>query len=194
MTQQLNLNSIVNLGLPADLSNNFRNPEVKALAEATFNSLNNLLRNIEQYCGMSPRDPSLWAVETPSDTLYRQNLGRFYGKASENIAVGAVINIFNNAGVVGVRNANSSTAKPAAGYCNVSTGVLAGAYGEFILSQGLMPIAGINPGDRLFLSAVNGLIQVGPDVTAGHIEQFIGLGIASGIVYVDITLGTWIQH
>lgn len=194
MAQQNSINSQINLGLSLDLATNFKTPEVRQLAETFVLTFNNLLRGIEQYGGFTQKDPSYWAYETPVTTLLRQNLGRFYAIASENIAASAIINIHNVAGIANIRNANSSTNKPAVGYCSTSGGVLLGDEGEFILSQGIIPLTGVVPGDRLFLSATNGLLQIGPDLTVGHIEQFCGIGVAVDIAYIDITMGSWIQH
>lgn len=192
------ISSNINLGLPSGTPEIYERPTEKSLYQLVVSSVQNLLSNIEIYCGLTQKPMTQWSLLKPSDTLRRQNLGRLYCIASEAIAFGALVNVFNNGGVLTARNANSSTGKSAIGYCNVNNsqqvGMGIGQYGEVILSQGILAVGGISPADRLFLSSVNGQMQIGPDVVAGHIEQFIGIGIGVNLVYIDITLGSWIQH
>lgn len=197
-TPSAQISSNINLGLPSGVPEGFKQPESISLYQIIVQTANNILGAIETYCGLTQKPMTQWNLLTPDATLRRQNLGRLYVIASEVIAYGGFVNLFNNAGVLTARNSNSSTGRRAMGYCNVNntaqSGMAIGQYGEVILSQGIVTVGGINPGDLLFLAAVNGGIQVGPDVTAGHIEQFIGIGIAANLVYVDITMGSWIQH
>lgn len=192
------ISSSINLGLPSGVPEGFKQQESISLYQIIVQTANNLLGALETYCGLTQKPMTQWSLLSPDATLRRQNLGRLYVIASEVIAYGAFVNLFNNGGVLTARNSNSSTGKRAMGYCNVNntaqSGIGIGQYGEIILSQGIIPIGGVAVGDLLFLSAANGAIQVGPDVTAGHIEQFIGIGIAANLVYVDITMGSYIQH
>jgi hypothetical protein len=187
------LNSSVNLGISSTPPDGIKNIEVRELYSFTINVANNLLRAIEQFVGITTKDISQWPQLVPSDTLLRNQTGRFYVVASENIAFNAFVNLHNVAGVCNVRNANS-VAKPAHGYCNIPGGVIAGNITEVILSQGLLILGGLLPGQAIFLSVVNGVASTVPDVAAGHIEQFLGIGVAPGIAYIDISLGQYVQH
>ncbi len=187
------LNSQINLALPDTPPDGIRSPEVKAVYDFVINSLNNLLRGIEQFVGITTKDITQWPQLKPTDTLLRFQEGRLYVIASENIAQYAFVNLFSNGGVLNVRNSDS-LGKPAHGYCNILNGVLAGARTEVILSQGIMPVAALLPGQAIYLSHVLGAPSIVPDVAAGRTEQFLGIGVAPGIAYIDISLGQYIQH
>ncbi|SRR6266571_4212373 len=193
MASPTNFNSLINLGLPAQAPDFIKNPEVRAAVEMSILSINALLRAIEQYGGITQKDITLWSSLHPNDTLLRHQQGRFYLPAFEALAFGAFINLFSDAGICKARN-SSSIAKPAHGYCNVTGGSLAGAFTEVILAQGILAVTGILPGQALYLANTAGLSSTVPDTAVGRIEQFLGIGVAPGIAYIDITLGQYIQH
>src|SRR5258708_24366837 len=187
------LNSQINLALPDTPPDGIRSPEVKAVYDFVINSLNNLLRGIEQFVGITTKDITQWPQLKPTDTLLRFQEGRLYVIASENIAQYAFVNLFSNGGVLNVRNSDS-LGKPAHGYCNILNGVLAGARTEVILSQGIMPVAALLPGQAIYLSHVLGSPSIVPDVASRRNVQSLGIGVAPGIAYIDISLGQYIQH
>lgn len=193
MPDQVTINSSINLGLPDKAPDDIKNPEVRAVYEFAINSINNLLRSIEQFTGITTKDITQWPQLRPPDTLLKQNLGRYYVRASENLAFGNFVNIHNNAGECNVQKANS-IAKPAHGYCNIPNGAIAGQITEIILAQGILVILGLNAGDKIYLSNIPGVAGIAPDVAAGRIEQFLGLAVAPGIAYIDIAMGQYIQH
>lgn len=198
-TSAATISSVINLGLPAGTPENFTDPQSIALYQLLVQTAQNLLTAIERGTGLSQKPMTQWNSLNPSDTLIRQNAGRLYVIFSETVAYGALVNLYNNAGKLTARNSNSTDPlKRATGYCNVNNSIQSGAglgeYGEVILSQGIIGVGGVLPGDLLFLAPSDGQMQIGPDITAGHIEQFIGIGIAPNLVYIDISLGSWIQH
>lgn len=189
-------NSIINLSLPAIAPDGFTNPEVKAAVELFLSGLNNMLREFERYVGATQKDVTLWSSIVPSDTLIRHQAGRLYAVADENIIVGDFINLVNSAGILHVRKANGAAGlvKPTDGYCSTAGGVALGAIGEFILSQGILAITGILPAQRVYLSATPGLAGITPLTGAGQLEQFIGVGVAPNLAYINIAQGQYIQH
>lgn len=192
------VNSSINVGLPDSVPDGLTDTQSRSIYQLLVQTATNILTSIEAFCGITQKPMTQWSLLTPSGTLRRQNLGRLYVIATEVIGYGAFVNLFNNAGTLAARNSNSSTGRRAMGYCNVNSsaqvGMGIGQYGEVILGQGIIGVGGVSPGDLLFLAPTNGQIQIGPDVVAGHIEQFIGIGIGANLVYVDITMGSWIQH
>lgn len=193
-----NFSSVINVGLPASVPDSFKQPESKSIYQLLVQTAQNLLTSLETYCGISQKAMTVWSLLSPSDTLLRQNLGRLYVQSTEDIAFGALVNLFDNGGSLGARNANSSTGRRAHAYCSVNssaqTGIPSGLFGEVILTLGLIGISGVNPGDNLWLASVNGQMQTTPDTTAGHIEQYIGVGVAPNLVYVCMATGAYIQH
>jgi hypothetical protein len=189
-------NSVVNLNTPAVAPDGFEDPQTKAAVELFLNGMNNILRALEQYGGITQKDVSLWSSLIPTDTLLRHQLGRLYVTAGENINNGDFVNLYLDAGILKARKAQATAGnvRRAAGYCSTSGGILIGARGEVILSLGILTIAGVNPGDLIFLSAVAGQATIVPPVGAGQLEQFLGIGVASNLVYVSITMGQYIQH
>lgn len=193
------INSSINLGLAEGTPELYKTPQEQSLYQLVVQTANNILSQFERFVGVTQKPMAQWSLLTPSDTLFRQNLGRLYVIFSETVAFGGLVNLFNNSGILTARNANSTTLlKRAFGYCNVNNSAQSGAgvgqYGEVILSQGLLSVTGINPGDLMYLSSSDGQMQIGPDVTAGHLEQFIGVGIGIDLVYIDISLGRIFPH
>lgn len=196
MASNTPINSIVNLNVPAIAPDGFTDPQVRAAVELFLTGLNNFLRNFEQYTGATQKDVTLWQSLVPSDTLIKHQMGRLYGVAGENLIAGDFINLVNNAGVLNFRKANGTagTIRPAHGYCSTTGGIAIGATGEVIVAQGILAVSGILPGQAIYLSTIAGLATVTPLTGAGQLEQFIGIGVANNLAYIDITLGQYIQH
>lgn len=130
---------------------------------------------VDQYCGALGEESQYWNQQSNPANWHRlQNLNRTYAQATENIAAGAIVNFYNNAGVLGVRNANASAAgKPAHAWC--TTAVTTGNYGEFITQGTCFLISSLTIGTTYYLSNTNGLISSG----AGTISQKIGYAIGT---------------
>lgn len=196
MAGQVPVNSVVNLNAPATVPDGFENPEVRAAVELFLGSQLNLLRALEQYVGITQKDITLWNSIVPSDTLLRHQAGRLYVTASEAISFGHFINLHNNAGVLNCRKAQGTagTVRVAQGYCNDADGAAIGERTEVILSSGLLAVGGVAPGQAIYLSTVAGVPTTVPLTGAGQLEQFLGIGVATNLVYIDISLGQYIQH
>jgi len=190
------LNSIINLALPSSAPENFSDPQVRGAVDLFLVSLNNLLREIERFLGVTQKDITLWDSLLVSDTILKHQLGRLYVTAFENLISGDLINLFLDAGILKARRANATagSVRPAYGFCSTANGILAGTIGECILSQGLVTITGVTIGDRLFLSTSPGQATTSPPGGAGELEQFVGIGLATNIAYMDISMGQYIQH
>ena len=128
---------------------------------------------LDQYTGALGEDPTYWNQQTnPALWTRLQNLSRIYGQATEAIPAGAVVNFYNNGGVLGVRNANASAAgKQCDAWC--TTAVAAGSYGEFITQGTCFLIGGLTIGATYYLSNTNGLLSSG----AGTVVQKVGRAI-----------------
>lgn len=189
-------NSVINLNVPAVAPDGFDDPQVKGAVEMFLAGFNNLLREMERYGGFTQKDITLWSSLLPSDTLLRHQVGRLYVTASEAIGFGDFVNLHNTAGVLNVRKANgaSGAVKKARGFCTTVGGIAIGAKGEVILSQGLLVISGVNPGDDVYLSATPGQATLVALTGAGQLEQYLGTAVATNLVYIDITMGQYIQH
>lgn len=196
MANNVNINSIINLNLPAVVPDAFQNPEVRAAVELFLNTFNNLLRSIETFSGITPKDVTTWDVLGPSDTLLRYQLGRLYPIASEDIPFGSFVNLHDVGGDLRARKANAAagSVRPARGYCSQDGGIVTGDRGEIILSLGLVGIAGVAPGQEIFLSTAAGVATLVAPVAAGTLTQFLGIGVATDIVYVDIASGIYRQN
>lgn len=130
---------------------------------------------LDTYTGALGEEPIYWNQQTnPANWNRLQNLTRTYGQATEAISAGAAVNFYNNAGVLGVRNANATAAgKPAHAFC--TTSVASSAYGEFVQQGACFLIGGLTIGTTYYLSNTNGLISNGP----GTVSQKIGYAIGT---------------
>lgn len=101
--------------------------------------------------------------------------------ASENIAAGALINIWNDAGTAKIRNADASggVAKQAHGYA--PDPITSGATGLAVLGDEVITgLSSITPGASYYLSGTTpGAFSTTPPSTGGHIRQFVGVGITA---------------
>jgi hypothetical protein len=195
-TDPSKINSQINLGIPDTPPDGLKSGEVKELYAFTINAMNNILRNLEQFVGITTKDITQWSQLTPQDTLLRHEAGRLYVIAGENLSFGSFVGLVNNAGVLNVKKAFSTNPNPlpAVGYCNIPGGAIAGQITEIILSQGILSVTGLNPGQPIYLSGTPGVPSTTPDTTVFHIEQFLGIGIATNLAYIDISLGEYVQH
>lgn len=187
-------NSPVNFYLSQNPPSNVKDPVAQAAFNELYNAIQNIIQTLVTSCGIGPQSAALWAqlAGSPS-TLQAGNLNRLYVIAGENIPLGAMINLFSNAGVLNARNANATTnVKAADGYCTTAGGIAAGAVGEVQLGHGLVSLVGVTIGQRYWLSVVNGLITTVAPVAAGNIEQYIGVGIDASSVFVN--MGYYVQH
>jgi hypothetical protein len=193
---KVNVNSVININLPSSVSDGFNDPEVKGIADQVALTFNNLLGELEKYLGITQKDITTWNNLGPSDTLLTHQLRRLYVVASENILLGDFINLHNVAGVLNARKANGAAGnvKPARGFCSTAGGIAAGAIGEVILQSGIVAIAGVVPGQDVWISATPGLAGGAALVGAGQLEQYLGTGVATNLVFVNIAMGAYLQH
>lgn len=99
--------------------------------------------------------------------------------ASENIAAGAIINIFSNAGVATMRNANATDqTRPAHGYVllSVSSAATGTYYGGGSIDTAL---SGLTPGTTYYLNTSNGAVTATPPSTTGNIVQEVGQALSA---------------
>lgn len=193
---QLTINSLINLFLPAAAPESFQDPQVKAAVDLMLTGFNNILRGLEQYTGATQKDVTLWNSLVPGDTIISGQHRRLYGIANEALAFGDFINLVNVAGVLQFRKSNGAAGvvKPAHGFCITIGGIAIGNFGEVTLKSGLLAVTGLLPGQAIYQSATPGLAGTVALVGAGQLEQFIGIGVASNLAYIDISMGSYIQH
>jgi hypothetical protein len=190
------VNSQINLNLPKSAADNVADPEVKALADQMILTFSNLQQELEHWLGITQKDITTWSSLLPSDTLLTHQLRRLYVKASEALLFGDLINLHNVAGVLNARKANGTagTVRSARGFCTTAGGIAIGAVGEVILGSGILAVAGILPGQDIFLSTVAGLSTTVALTGAGQLEQYIGTGVANNVAFINIAMGQFIQH
>lgn len=139
---------------------------------------------LDTYTGALGEETAYWGQQTnPASWNRLQNLTRTYCVASENISAGAMINFWNDAGVLKARNANATAAgKPAHGWC--TTTITTGAAGEFCQQGTSFLISGLTIGATYYLSNTDGLIANAP----GTIVQRIGyaLGATTLVIRPDL--------
>jgi len=127
---------------------------------------------LDKYTGALGPDSGTWSQLDPVAYNRVADISRVYVKASEAIVAGAMVNLYNNAGVLNARNASAAAAgKPARAFCSIA--VASGDVGEFIL-LGINPlIGGMVPGTVYYLSNTAGAISS----AAGTVSQKIGFAV-----------------
>lgn len=180
--------SPVDLQLPRDAPEIFDTPQLRAMYDILQSASQALAELMASYTGFNQKDRSTWSTLRPTDTILAQNQNRLYVLFSETVALGAMVNLYNNAGVLTARNANATnTSKPASGWCTTSGGGVSGEYGEVILKTGLCTgVSGLTIGTRYWLSTTNGLITATQPAVSGNIQQYIGLALGDQILFMDI--------
>ncbi len=98
--------------------------------------------------------------------------------ASEALAAGDFVNIWNNAGTRNVRKADASNNRPAHGFVLSS---VASAASATVYQQGENTgLTGLTPGEIRFLSATTaGTSTTAPPSTAGHLIQELGVSYSA---------------
>lgn len=103
----------------------------------------------------------------------------FIGPTSENIAAGALVNIYSNAGVTTVRNADATTnGKPADGFVLASTTSPANAT-VYFESNTNTQVTGLTPGVDYWLATTPGAITTTPPSAAGNNNQYVGKALSA---------------
>lgn len=104
--------------------------------------------------------------------------------ASETILAGAIVNIWDNAGVPNLRNAdNTAVGKTAHGYA--PSAITSGATGIINL-QGLNNLySSLTPGSYYYLGTI-GTVTITAPSTTGNVEQIIGVAVNSTTIAVQI--------
>jgi len=179
------ISSEINTGIPSTIPDNFKHPEVRAAVEMFMQAVYVLHQSLEQHVGITQKKRDLWDLISPDDTILRHYQGRLYVTAGENLSFGHFVNLYKDAGILKARKADSTNGRPANGYCNVSGGTLAGARTEVILSFGVMPLTGVTPGDIVYLGTA-GQGSLAPNTTVGKINQVLGFGVDTNLMYVYI--------
>lgn len=184
-----------NLGLPDSAPHDLSDPRVAALLEQVYNAFQQLQMALHVYVGIGQQLQSLWPNLRYDQTLHLFSPNRLYAVASETIAYGNAVNVFNNAGVLTVRNANATdNTKPTHGFCTTTGGIAAAAFGECILQCGIvLNLAGLVLGTRYFLSTTNGLITSVAPVALGNVEQALGIALDSTALFFNFGYA-FVQH
>lgn len=173
-------------GIPPELFNEFW---------TIYNAIQALQRGINQYAGVIAWPQAEWSQLTPAETILAQNTHRLYTIATENLAFGALVNLWNDSGVLKARLANATNnLKPCFAICNTVGGISSGSYGEVLVMEGLsLGVSGLIPGARYFLSTTPGVLTNAPPVAVGNIEQPIGVAFSGNLFFFSADL-SWIQH
>jgi hypothetical protein len=103
--------------------------------------------------------------------------------ASEALSAGALVNVWANAGVVSVRNAdNSAAGKPAHGFVLTAFSSAATALVYFYGNNNA--VTGLTPGATQYLGTVGATVSVAP-TAAGAVCQQVGEATAAGNLNFD---------
>lgn len=152
-------------------------------------ALKSLQGALDTYTGALGEDPKYWDQARVSDTTRIQNISRVYAVAGEDISLAQMVTFTNVAGVITAFLANATNAtKPTRAFCSVPSGVLSGAFGEFIIC-GVNPYySGLTPAATYYLHTTSGQISTTAPATVGNIVQEIGYALSSTSLWFNPVL------
>lgn len=99
--------------------------------------------------------------------------------ASETLAAGDVVNIWNNSGTANVRKADCSNGRRAHGY--VLSGASSSTTATVYVQDNLTGLSGLTPGAAYYLSTTGAISTTAPS-TSGQISQEIGTAISTTVI------------
>ncbi len=105
--------------------------------------------------------------------------------ASEALAAGAMVNIWNNAGAVAARNADSGTGsagKKTSGF--VLAAVASGTVANIYRSGMNTSLTGLTPGADYFMGA-SGAVTTTPTSASGTTSQYVGTAVSATVLDVQ---------
>lgn len=104
--------------------------------------------------------------------------------ATENLAAGDFVNIYDNAGTPSVRKADASNSRRASGYVlsAVTSGNNATVYFEGQNNQ----VSGLTAGQRIYLSTSGQVTSTVPALPGSQIHQLLGKALGATLMDVEI--------
>lgn len=169
----------------------------KVAIQDLYASIQQIARGLVQFAGIGGYNKDYWTLLNqagPGDLILSGQQDKVYVPATDAMVPNRLVNLWSNAGVLSARYANATNnTKPADGYLSSSndTAIAIGDIVEVVLARGTLAVTAVI-GQRYWLSTTNGLIQTTKPVAAGNIEQYIGVGLTTGLVYLNTQ--AWIQH
>ena len=99
--------------------------------------------------------------------------------ASENLATGALVNIWNSSGTLKVRNANASTPLQCDGFAPIA--ISSAGSGQVTLNGGVITgLTGLTLGTRYYVDNITpGGVTSTPVSTGGYINQYAGIALST---------------
>lgn len=181
------IGSAINLGLPS-LPNNELPPQLYGEVSIIYKALRNGVTELARLTGVDEIDPSEWSSTSPQSTVLTGNATRMYPTASVAIAVGELVNLFDNAGVLSARLADATTAATMAHGIASSAGVPGSKMEIQWLRSFVGSIGGMSLGTLYYLSTTPGAIQNLAPLAVGTIQQPVGVAVAANQLLLDISL------
>lgn len=105
--------------------------------------------------------------------------------ASENLAAGDYVNIYDNGGTPNVRKADNSNGRDAHGF--VKAAVTAASNATVYFEGPNDALSGLTPGARQYLDTAGGTTETPPTFSGGAtISQFLGIAVNATTINTDI--------
>jgi hypothetical protein len=137
--------------------------------------------------GDAGKIPALDAAGKLDDSLMPSGVGAQVKvlAASETLAAGDVVNVWNDGGTAKVRKADATAAgKEAHGY--VLAGVTSGADATVYFDDELTGLSGLTPGARYYLGTTPGAVTATAPSATGNIVQKVGVALGTSSIIFDV--------
>jgi hypothetical protein len=159
-----------------------KNPDIYNDLLRIRNALKTLQFSLDQYTGAISEDSAYWKNIQSQNSVRTQNISKVYAVSSDTIAVGQIVELYNNAGVLTARLSNVGTPRYARAFCSTLGGATPGAVSEFSLLGVNQFFSGLTPGAIYYLSGTPGAIQ------AGATAQRVGFALTAQNLFFNPTL------
>jgi hypothetical protein len=160
-----------------------------------YTNFQNLIQILITNAGVAPRNNSQILLSNDDPTaILSGNVHRFYCQSTENVAFGALVNLYNFGGALRVRTADATdNTKPAIGFASQPGGIPNGQIGEICLIDGVIIGAyssSLTIGSYYYLAVGDGggITTVAPS-GGGNLVQKVGLALTTTSLLFNAMFG-----
>lgn len=157
------------------------------LVTPLYRAINSVAQYLSAVTGNVQYEPAEMAQADQLVKLQSDRLSKVFVQAAVTLNYGKAVSLSIVDGKLVANLADASIlSRPALGFVDTPTGILAGGYGEIVFMQGrTQGVSGTVFGAAYYLST-EGNVQITPPISTGVLNQIVGIGMGSAGLYVNI--------